>query len=280
LLQWTQGYFQQAHVDSPRLAAEMLLAHVLGVERIELYAHFDHEPTDRERNCYRELVRRAADHEPVAYLIGSKEFYSLRFRVTPAVLVPRCETELLVAQAIEHLMGLDRPGFMWDACTGSGCVAIATAVQLPDLTVLATDISEQAVAVAEENARAHGVSGRVRCRQADLLTRVPDCEDLPAFDVITANPPYVAEGDWVDPSVNHEPRSALLGGADGLEVIRPLVAAAPDELAEGGKLIMEFGWGQGDAVRELVVAGRRFAEPIIIRDHQGIERVAVASRVG
>jgi len=280
LLEWTKDYFARAQVDSPRLSAEMLLACVLDCERIELYARFDGVPTDRQRHAYKQLVRRAAEHEPVAYLVGGKEFYSLRFTVTPAVLVPRPETELLVSHATDHLKSLGRPGFMWDVCTGSGCVAVATARQVDDLTVLATDVSDEAVAVAAGNAADNGVNGRVLSRQADLLTRPADCGDLPAFDAITANPPYVATGDELPPAVLHEPASALLAGADGLDVIRPLAAAAPDQLADGGALILEFGCGQADAVRDLIVATGRFAEPAIIRDQQSIERVAVAVRTG
>ena len=278
LLDWTKDYFVRRQVDSPRLAAEMLLAHVLGCERIDLYARFDHAPTDAQRDAYRALVRRAADHEPLAYLVGCKEFYSLRFTVTPAVLIPRPETELLVSRATDRLKALGRPGFMWDVCTGSGCVAVAAARQIDDLTVLATDASADAVAVAAGNAAHHGVDGRVLSRQANLLTRPADCGQMPAFDVITANPPYVATGDDLPPSVRREPPAALLAGPDGLDVIRPLVAAAPDQLSDGGALILEFGRGQADAVRDLIVATGRFAEPAIIRDQQGIERVAVAAR--
>ena len=280
LLEWTTGYFSDGQVDSPRLAAEMLLASVLGCQRIELYARFDHVPADAQRDAYRQLVRRAAEHEPVAYLVGCKEFYSLRFTVTPAVLIPRPETELLVAHATDRLKALGRETFMWDTCTGSGCVAIATARQIDGVTVLATDISAEAVAVAAGNAADHGVDERVLCRQSDLLTRPADCADLPAFDVITANPPYVAAGDDLPAVVRHEPAGALLAGPDGLDVIRPLIAAAPDQLADGGALVLEFGRGQADAVRDLIVAAGRFAEPAIIRDQQSIERVAVATRTG
>ncbi len=278
LLEWTKDYFARAEIDSPRLAAEMLLAHVLGCERIELYARFDHEPTDQQRSAYRQLVGQAGEHEPVAYLVGCKEFYSLRFTVTPAVLIPRPETELLVAQATDHLKKLAKPAFMWDVCTGSGCVAIATAAQVEDLTVLATDISDEAVAVAADNAAAHSLDGRVMCRHADLLTRPADCGELPLFDVITANPPYVATGDELPPTVLREPAAALRAGAGGLDVIRPLIAAAPDQLADDGLLILEFGQGQADAVRDLIVATGRFAEPTIRRDHQDIERTASARR--
>ncbi|MHC4563667.1 MAG: peptide chain release factor N(5)-glutamine methyltransferase [Planctomycetota bacterium] len=276
LLNWTQEYFGNAHLDSPRLCAEMLLAHVLGCQRIELYARFDQVPPQEKLTEYRELVRRAAGYEPVAYLVGEKEFYSLRFRVTADVLIPRPETEILVAEAVDHLKALGRPGLMWDVCTGSGCVAVAAAKQFDNLTVLATDVSEAAVVIAAENAAAHGLGERVHCRQADLLAVPADREDLSGFDVITANPPYVADGEEVAESVRHEPVGALRAGADGLDVIRPLIAAAPEYLAAGGALILEFGCGQADAVRDLIVAAGRFDEPRILKDHQGIERTAVA----
>jgi len=256
----------------------VLLAHVLGCRRIELYTRYDYEPTADQLAAYRELIQRAFKDEPVAYLVGRKEFYSLSFKVTTDVLVPRPETEILVAEAVAHLRSLDRAGIMWDVCTGSGCVAIATASQVDDATVLATDVSPQAVAVAAENAAAHGLDGRIRVRQADLLARPGDSADLgDKFDVITANPPYVADGDPVSETVKYEPQLALRGGADGLDVIRKLVIQAPQHLAAGGVLAMEFGAGQADGVRDLLVA-EGFGEPRIIRDHQGIERAAVAMR--
>jgi release factor glutamine methyltransferase len=170
---------------------------------------------DRERgalDAFRQMVKRAAAREPVAYLVGSKEFYSLRFKVTPDVLVPRAETEILVSEAIGHLRCLGRPGRVWDICTGSGCVAVAVAVQAPDAQVLATDVSTAAVAIAAENAAAHGLGERVRCRTADLLTLPEDCADWRDSDVITANPPYVADGEPVAEEVKREPAVALRGG--------------------------------------------------------------------
>ena len=276
LLNWTKDYFAQFGVDSPRLTAEVLLAHVLQCERIQLYARFADEPGEAQRSEFRELVKRAAGHEPAAYLLGYKEFYSLRFRVTPEVLIPRSETELIVTAAAAHLRSLGRETTMWDACTGSGCIAIALARQIDDVALLATDVSPQAVAVAEGNAAAHGLGDRVRCMEADLLSR-PGGADLPdRFDVITVNPPYVAAGDPIGPEVRHEPQIALYAGDDGLDAIRRIVADAPDVLAAGGALIMEFGHTQADAVRDLLAATPAFAEPRILRDHQNIERTIVA----
>ena len=274
LLNWTKEHFVKAGVDEPRLAAEVLLACALRCPRIMLYARFEYEPNAEELAAFRERVKRAAGHEPVAYLVGEKEFYSLAFTVTPAVLIPRGETELLVDEAVKHLRSLGRPGRVWDAFTGSGCVAVAVAVQAKDATVLATDVSPEAVAVAAGNAKRHKVDSRVRCEVVDRL----DWPEPGEFDVLTANPPYVALGAPVGQGVRHEPASALYAGADGMDFIAPLVRDAPKRLAPGGALVLEFGYDQADRVRDLIVAGGAFAEPRILRDHQGIERAAAAVR--
>jgi len=278
LINWTKEYFAKGGLGDARLAAEVLLAHVLKCQRIELYARFEYMPTAEQLATYRDLVARARGHEPVAYLVGHKEFYSLRFKVTPEVLIPRPETELLVSEAIAHVKQLGRPGRLWDVCTGSGCVAVAVASQLKDVAVLATDISPTAIEIAAENAAAHGLTGRVTCRQSNLLDLPADCEAWRQVDVLTANPPYVADGDEVAEDVRHEPRVALYAGPDGLGVVRPLLARAPETIAPGGILALEFSFSQADAVRDLIVAGGAFDEPRILRDHQGIERVAVAKR--
>ena len=277
LLNWTRDHFARVGLDSPRLTAEVLLAHALDCPRIELYTRFADVPDPQCRAAFRGLVERAAAHEPAAYLVGYKEFYSLRFRVTPDVLVPRSETELIVTEAVAHLRSLGRDAAMWDACTGSGCIAIAVAGQVGDVSVLATDVSPAAVAVAEQNAADHGLNGRVRCMVADLLVP-PGGGAGRRFDVITANPPYVATGDEVGPATRHEPPTALYAGPDGLDAIRKIIAQAPGVLKPGGRLIMEFGHTQADTVRDCVVRGGAFAEPSIIRDHQNIERTVVAVR--
>lgn len=278
LINWTKEYFAKGGLADARLAAEVLLAHVLACQRIELYARFEYVPSPEQLATYRDLVARARGHEPVAYLVGHKEFYSLRFKVSPEVLIPRPETEMLVSEAIAHVKQLGRPGRLWDVCTGSGCVAVALASQLPDAQVLATDISPTAIEVAAENAAAHSLTGRVTCRQSNLLDIPADCEAWKQVDVLTANPPYVAEGDEVADDVRHEPRLALYAGSDGLDVIRPLLKRAPEVIAPGGILAIEFSFSQAGAVRDLIVAGKAFDEPRILRDHQGIERVAVARR--
>jgi len=277
LLDWTRQHFARCELDSPRLAAEVLLAHCLKCERLELYTRHGYQPNDAELASFRMLVKRAADHEPVAYLTGRKEFYSLTFKVSPAVLIPRSETEMLVDEAVTHLRKVGRQGWMWDVCTGSGCVAIAAATQVETLRVLATDISDDALELANENAASLAVAERVTFARADLLQLPGDAEYTGPFDVITANPPYVAAGDPVGKEVAYEPAQALMAGQDGLEFIRPLIASAGAFLAPGGLLALEFGQGQADAVRDLIVATGAFDEPRILRDNQNIERVALAT---
>ena len=276
LLNWTRGHLQRAGAQSPRLAAEVLLAAVLGCKRIELYTRYDYLPTEDQLTRFRELIRRAALHEPVAYLIGVKEFYSLPFQVTSDVLVPRPETEILVEQAVGLLRAQGRPGTMWDACTGSGCVAVATAKQVSDLRVLATDLSPAAVEVARRNVALHHLEGRVAVHVADLLTLPAEWSGTDTFDVITANPPYIPDAAEVAPEVMHEPAIALRGGADGLQLVRRVIADAPQFLRPGGALMMEFGIDQSEAVRDLLRSAGAFGEPRVFTDHQGIDRAVVA----
>ena len=279
LLNWTADYLSREGVEQGRLCAEMLLACAVGCSRIELYTRFDQELPPEQLTTFRENVKRAANHEPAAYLIGRKEFYSLEFKVTPAVLVPRCETEILVAEAIAHLESLARPGRVWDICTGSGCVACAIASNIKNASVLATDISADAVAIASENVATLGLADRLTCLQADLLSLPADISASPPFDVITANPPYVAEDDPVGESIKFEPKLALIAGDGGLEFIKPIIRDAPALLAAGGLLAIEFGYRHADKVRDLIIQSGAFAEPRIIRDHQNIDRAIAAKKL-
>jgi len=278
LLDWTKGYFQRAGIESPRLCAEILLAHSLACKRMELYTRHDSQPDEEKLADFRQNVKEAAEGHPVAYLVGQKEFYSLTFRVTPAVLIPRSETELLVDHAVAYLRRLAGPTTCWDVCTGSGCVAAAVAKHAPGATVLATDISPEVIAVARRNVESLGLADRVTCVTADLLN-VPEAWGGEAlFDAITANPPYVADGDMVGKGVEYEPADALHAGADGLAVLRPLIAAVPERLKPGGVFCVEFGQGQADFVRDLIVAAGELGEPTILKDQQAIERTAVAKK--
>ena len=277
LINWTKDFFDRKGVDDARLSAEVLLGHVLGCPRVQLYARFDRLVEPDRLAAYRELVQRAGGGEPVAYLIGSREFYSLSLLVTPDVLIPRPETELLVDEALRSAKGLPSPT-LWDACTGSGCVAVAAAKYEARLSVLATDISEPALKVAQANAERHGVSDRVRLVRADLLDWPADAGELAQVDVITANPPYVAAGEMagLPPSVRREPEIALCSGPTGLEAISRIVADAPDRLKPGGLLAMEIALGQADKAYALLKGQGRYAEIAFRKDSAGIDRVVVA----
>jgi len=268
LLRWTADFFRQHGIESHRLDAELLLAHVLTCKRVDLYLAFDQPVASADRERFRELVRRRAkERVPVAYLTGVREFWSLPLYVTPDVLIPRPDTETLV-RACAALA----PRRALDVGTGSGCVAIALARELPDLTLIGVDTSQAALEVAARNAAAAGVEARLELVRADLL------EGLGAdFDLIASNPPYVPSGELerLAPELQHEPRLALDGGPDGLDVLRRLIAQAPAHLQPGGQLALEVGDGQAAAVCELVrAAGASTLE--LQRDLGGAERVVVA----
>lgn len=263
ILRVTKDFFEGKGIGSARLDAELLLCHVTGLGRVQLYTHYDRPLSDDERDAYRELVRRRGGLEPVAYILGEREFYGRRFVVKPGVLVPRPETEHLVDAVLEWARE-GEAGRIADVGTGSGCIAVTLACELPSVTVVATDVEDLALAVARENANAHDVGGRTQWLAQDLL---PPGE----FDAIVSNPPYIPEGDpRVEPGVlRHEPGRALFAGADGLAVIRRLISAAKTQLRPGGLLAFELGEGQAEAVRELLPETR------FIEDLQGIPRIAV-----
>jgi release factor glutamine methyltransferase len=269
VLQWTQQRFRERGMPSPRLDAELLLCEVLKRDRVGLYVHHDQPLAKTELAAYRELIKRRLAGEPVAYLLGRQEFWSLPFQVDRRVLIPRPETEGVVEVALELLKARRAPALA-DLCTGSGAIAIAVAHERPDARVVAVDLSADALAVAAANVTACEVD--VELRQGDLL----DPLEEERFDVITANPPYIAEGDYggLPAEVRCEPRLALLGGPDGLGVIRRLLGAAPGALAEDGALVMEIGAGQSEAVAALGRAAG-FGEVSVRKDLAGIERVVV-----
>jgi release factor glutamine methyltransferase len=276
LLNWTAQHFAKKGLPSPRLDAEVLLAHVLHCRRIELYTRSEEPATDDMRSQFRSLVERRLAGWPVAYLVGRKEFFLLNFEVTPAVLIPRPATETLVVAAIERLKMLETPRVL-DLGTGSGCIAISLAVRLPSARIIATDSSIEALAVAQRNAACHHVENRVEFRHGDL--------DSPVlggfFSAVVSNPPYVPSADIATLAVevrDHEPRSALDGGGDGLDFIRRIVAGAPTHLDAGGWLVCEFGAGQESALESLIGESPALQLDRIVVDGDGIPRVAVARR--
>ena len=278
LLTWTRDYLTRAGVEESRLAAEVLLGHVLDCERLALYTRFDEVVGDEGRASFRGLILRAVEGEPVAYLTGEKEFYSLAMTVTPDVLIPRPETELLVDAALDVSRSAGGPVRMWDACTGGGCVAVAAAKFADALAALATDISPPAAQVARGNVERHGLVGRVHVAEADLLDLPDSAAEMAPFDVITANPPYVsdAEMEQLPAGVKCEPEMALRAGPDGLDFIRRIIAAAPEHLKIGGTLAVEIGATQAEAVYEILNGSGRYERIRLLRDAAGLERVALA----
>jgi release factor glutamine methyltransferase len=258
------------------LDAEVLARHALGWDRAALIARWRDAAPAGFSEALATLVARRAAREPIAYITGCREFWGLDFEVTPDVLIPRPETELLVEEALLFAQEVRAPSAIIDVGTGSGCIAVALAREFPFAQVTATDISAGALTVARNNANRHGVGERLMLVQGDLLEHAP-----PAADLIVSNPPYVPAGDApsLQPEVGlHEPANALFGGdADGLGVIRRLLASAATHLARDGRLIFEFGFGQDTAVR----AAARDAGWQIVRvspDLQGIPRAAVLRR--
>jgi release factor glutamine methyltransferase len=278
LLRWTTGHFESRGIDTARLDAECLLAHVLGVDRLRLYVDFEAPVSPKERAAYRELVRsRAEERVPVALLVGHKEFWSLRFKVTPDVLVPRPDTETLVAAALDLLPANGREARVLDVGTGSGAVAVAIAAERPTAQIVATDISQAALEIARENADENGVGDRITWAQGDLFAPVAGHR----FDLIVSNPPYVAEKQRRElaPELAHEPSAALFAGEEGTEVLYALIDGAAEMLAPGGAIALELDSGQAEGVaRRLGDAG--FGEVSVRRDLAQRPRVVSARREG
>ena len=271
ILKWSEQYFGSHGAETPRLDAEVLLSYLLGQKRIFLYVHFDQPLTAEELARYREMVKRRAAGEPVAYICGEKEFMGLTFKVTPAVLVPQPDTETLVEAAIERLRGKKSPRVS-DICTGSGAIALALAHYLPETSVAATDISADAVSIAKENAESLGLSERVEFREGDLLAPLSG----EPFDAIVSNPPYIpsVEIAGLPREVRAEPIIALDGGADGLDFYRRLVHESAALLKDSGFLAVECGDTQAGAIAEMAVTGG-FGRTEIVHDLADKERVVV-----
>lgn len=281
LLTWITEYLTKNEVDAPRLSAEMLLSHVLGLKRIELYTQFDRVVAKDALDQLHDLVKRAGLHEPVAYLIGRTEFYSLEMEVSADCLIPRPETELLVQRAIEFLRTREGEQHVCDLCTGCGCIAIAIARNHANARVVATDISDKALAVAARNVEKHGLRERVELLCGDLFDPLVPHLDVTQWDLIVCNPPYVsaAEYEALDKNVkDYEPQTALLAGEDGLDVYRRIVERIDRFLKPDGALLLEIGYAQGPAVRELLDRTALFSSITVEKDNQNNDRVVIARR--
>lgn len=263
-------------VDSPRLSAQLLMAAVLGLGRPELILSANRILTPVEEERFRDLAARRGQGEPLAYILGEKEFYGLCFAVNRNVLIPRPETELLVDRSLT-LFDPAAPLRFADLGTGSGCLAVTIAAHFPKATGVALDISPGALATARKNAQRHGVSDRLEFLESDfsLLRKDPG-----PFDLIVSNPPYVTEAQMRDLShevADFEPRGALASGPDGLDAIRTVAAVAREKLRPGGVLLMEMGWTQGPAAQKLLSSPPlSFTSVAILKDLASLDRVAEA----
>ena len=284
LLAWTQGYFDRQGIPSPRLDAELLLAHAMNCTRVDLYTGYQQVVEESERQHFRAFVERRTAFEPVAYILGKREFYSLELEVGPEVLIPRPETETLIDRVLEEIRadGAADGAAVVDLGTGSGCIAIALANELPTAHVDAVDISPEALEIARRNAARHGFEDRVRFLAGDLFEPFQKDEPRPAFDVVVSNPPYVAPVEYGDlmPDVrDHEPALALVErrDQDGLGYYRIIAREAPEYLRSGGLLAVEVGESQAVSVQMLLQAAG-WREMDVAADYAGIERVITARR--
>lgn len=272
LLEWTSNYFREKNIKEARLEAEILLARVLGRDRVYLYANYDAPVNQDERSIFREFIKRRVRKEPLSYITGTKEFMSLEFKVNPAVLIPRPESEIIVEQAIDLFK--DQPCTICDIGTGSGALAISLAHYLPLARVFATDISRQALETAWDNAASLQVE--VEFLEGDLLSPFLDKENY--FDLIVANLPYIPLEEYraLDPGVkSYEPQTALLAPGDGLDIYRRFLPQAFTLLKEGAYLFIEIGWQQGEKALQMM---NNFVEVQLIRDLAGYDRVVMGRK--
>jgi len=279
LLNWVTEYLANKGIDSPRLSAELLLSHVLGLKRIELYTKHDQVVGKQQLDQLHDLVQRAGKHEPVAYLVGKTEFYSLELNVTPVCMIPRPETELLVQRAIEFLRTRVGGQFVCDLCTGCGCIAVAIAKNFTHARIIATDISDAALEVAARNIEKHGHEDRIQILQGDLFEPIIPQLDIEKFDLIVCNPPYVsvAEYEVLERNIrDYEPKISLFAGRDGLDIHRRVIEKASDFLKPDGALMLEIGYAQGPAVEELLEQTGAFAGTKIEKDLHNNDRIIIA----
>jgi release factor glutamine methyltransferase len=282
LLKWTTDRFKQSGALNPRLDAEVLLAEARGCERIQLYTAFDETPSEDVLAPFRQFVRRRVAGEPVAYLVGRREFYSMSFEVTPDVLIPRPETELVVVELLDGAKALDvseRPVRIADVGTGSGVIAVCAAKHISNCEVVAIDVSAASLAVAKRNVELHSVGDRVTLLESDMLGGLP-ADSL--FDFVVSNPPYVSLPEYDELAVDvkeFEPKLALVGGETGTELIETLIRQAADHLRGGGSLILEISPMVEDRVRQLISAGGSFEPARTVADLSGLARVVTARRL-
>ena len=295
LLAWMTKAFEDKGLDAPRRQAEMLLAHVLGTERLKLYMDPDRPAAPLERDTLRGLVKRALADEPIQYLVGEEHFFGMAFKVDKRVLIPRPSTQTIVEAVLQHARKNPDAGsvrdsdagsgiLIADVCTGSGCIAAALAKHLPGARVVATDVSEDALAVAKENIGHHGLADRVDLARGDLLDALrahPVAGKKASLRYLCSNPPYIPDDEWaaVEPNVkHHEPAIALRGGPDGMDFVRPLVEGGPAFIEPGGLMLIEVAAARAPDALALAEAHPDLTNARILKDSDGLPRVLVAEK--
>jgi release factor glutamine methyltransferase len=297
LLNWVVEYLKNKGIDSPRLSAELLLSYVLGLKRIELYTQFDRPVTGQQLDQLHGLVERAGQKEPIPYLVGKTEFYSLELNVTADCMIPRPETELLVERAIEFLRTRSGKQFVCDLCTGSGCITAAIAKNFSDCRIIATDICDAALSVAAKNIAKYGLEERVKLLCGDLFDPIMPQLDVEKFDLIVCNPPYISTAEFEKLGKNvkdYEPKLSLLAGDDGLDIYRRIIEKVEQFLKPDAALMLEIGYNQGQAVKQLLESldsfdsaqdksardrqAGCFGEITIEKDFNNNDRIAIAKK--
>lgn len=282
LLGKSTGFLEKKGSATPRLDAELLLAEVLGMNRVDLYVNFDRPLNGAEVDRYRKLIRRRGAGEPVAYILGRAYFRNLELKVDRRVLVPRPETEHVVEAALAWLAASDwsgAPPRVLDIGTGSGAIALAVAAEHPGARVTGVDASADALELAAENARAAGLDARVTFIRTDIFS---DLDPVDTFDLIISNPPYIGSEEWDTLPVDvrdFEPREALDGGPGGLDHYHRIIAEAHQFLKPGGTLILEIGYRQASEVTRLLIDADRYHDLSVSKDYAGRDRVVTARRV-
>ncbi len=282
VLNWTTGYFLENGIENPRLDAEILLARSLRTNRLGLYLEYDKPLEKEELTEYKKLIKRRIKREPLQYIVGYQEFWSLKFKVDRGVLIPRPETEILVEEVLK-VFPQDKPWSktinILEIGTGSGAIAVTLAKELQGVFIIATDISDRALHIAKENAKNHVVERHITFLKGDLLR--PVRRRIEFFDLVISNPPYIPGADFqrLEPEVrDFEPRIALDGGKEGLRFYRQILPQVGKHLAKGGWLMLEVGKGQYQEVRNLMESSGGFRTPSTVKDLSGIERVVSAQK--
>jgi release factor glutamine methyltransferase len=276
LVEWASGYFDSHHIDSPRATAEILLAHAIRARRIDLYLRYDQPLNSDELTRFKTLIKRRTKREPVAYILGQKEFWSIDLEVNRNVLIPRPETECLVEKALESLAAAPRPGFktILDLGTGCGAVVLALASENPQHSYVGTDISIDAVRVARRNSMRHGLGTNIRFMVTDWFAAFDAKSGI--FDLIVSNPPYIKSADLkrLEPEIHvFEPAAALDGAEDGLRYLRQIIQCAHLYLKPAGALLLEMGHDQQASLKQLIDACGQYEDVRFYKDYSGYDRI-------